>query len=157
MSITTTEKVTMAAAGAPLSLVELLVDVAAVVGRIGQDKVAAVDMGRGVVVLTLVGNVDAFEVGDALGLDCKTVRVSRTDAERAAFGRSDQTGSIPILEVRGGIYHGDLAAYGYDERSPLWYMSEMERRDRAHGIAHTGRPGEQHLGCTGLVPGWETD
>ncbi|GAA1860586.1 hypothetical protein [Myceligenerans crystallogenes] len=157
MSITTTETAMAGAAGAPLSLVELLVDVAAVVGRIGEGKVAAVDMGRGVVVLTLVGGVDAFKVGDALGLDFKTVRIGRADGERAAFGRSDQTGAIPILEVRGGMYHGDLAAYGYDERSPLWYASEMERRDRAHGIAHTGRPGEQHLGCTGLVPGWETD
>lgn len=155
MSITTTENMTAVTSGESRALVDLLVDAAAVVGRIGEENVAGVSVGHGMVCVDLAEGENAWQAAWQFELhgDCnfsKTLSVEPGIVERVAFGQPSGIGRIEMLQLR-----SPGTAQDYTEAGQTHGMAA---RDRAHEVAHRGRrPGGIFLGSTGVIPGWETD
>lgn len=136
MSITTTESTTATVAGEP-SMVDLMVDGAALVGRIGTERVLSVTVARGVLTIDVRPGVDAWEAGRSLGLNvCKVDPPfgTREEADRVAFGVPARAGSVPFLEVRGETFPGDPGHY----EAPAYVV-----RDRDAEREHSGRGGQR--------------
>jgi hypothetical protein len=121
MSVMTTTLAT--AEAAPVSLVDLMIDAAALVARIGQDRVGSVEVARGMVQVALCPGVDAFEVGHALGL--RTMVDTHSDeAQRVALGKPRGCGSLSYVEVDGDTFPGDVAP----EDDRRWFVAPGANR-----------------------------
>jgi hypothetical protein len=111
MSVTTTEKTTVGARE-PRTLVDVMIDAAALVGRIGHDRVHEMHVHVHDVIVTLAPGIDAWAVADELGLSGHDLWEDSSAGEvlRTAWGHD----AVPVLSyvaLHGDAMPGDVEAY----------------------------------------------
>ena len=118
MSVTTTEKTTVGALE-PRTLVDVMIDAAALVGRIGRDRVEEVHVHVHDVILTLASGVDAWAVADELGLPGRNLAEDSLMCEvvRSAWGY-DIVPGLSYVVLNGEEMPGDAEAYAEQTRNP---------------------------------------
>lgn len=111
MSVTTIEKTTVAA-GEPRSLVDVMIDAAALVGRIGHDRVHEMHVHPHDVIVTLAIGVDAWAVADELGLVGHDLWEDTGSGEvlRTAYGNHVVPG-LSYVALHGDAMPGDVEVY----------------------------------------------
>lgn len=111
MSVTTTEKPALGAQE-PRTLVDVMIDTAALVGRIGRDRVHEAHVHVHDVILTLASGVDAWAVADELGLSGqdRIEDVSVGEVSRTAWGY-DVVPGLSYVMLLGDTMPGDIEAY----------------------------------------------
>ncbi|MFD2797671.1 hypothetical protein ACFS27_29220 [Promicromonospora vindobonensis] len=111
MSVTTTEKTTVGAQE-PRTLVDVMIDSAALVGRIGRDRVFEVHVHVHDVIVILASGVDAWAVAADLGLVLQDLTEDIEDGElvRSAWGY-DVVPGLSYVMLRGEGMPGDAELY----------------------------------------------
>lgn len=128
MSVTTTEKTALGAME-PRSLVDVMIDTAALVGRIGRDRVEEAHVHVHDVIITLASGVDAWAVADELGLSGRDLAEDSAMGElsRTAWGY-DAAPGISYVALMGEEMPGDVEAY----------VKQTGRRDAGAGLRAVG-------------------
>lgn len=129
MSVTTTEA-TAVGALEPRSLVDVMIDTAALVGRIGRHRVEEAHVHVQDVVVTLASGVDAWAVADELGLSGRDLAEDPSIGElsRTAWGY-DAVPGLSYVVLMGETLPGDAEVYA----------KQTGRRDAGGGLRAVGQ------------------